>query len=171
MQRSTIAATTAMARSAPQNKCRLTHTGSYRNGSSSVGDSSSRATMSTGLLASWCKQPQISQPSFARLRRMASWSSTSLTSHCQRRNEQKLQKLQHWTRCCYRALDEVQLQSTPQPVVLLQSTPKTMMAMTNRQTINDKVQIQSTLQPVVLLQSTPKTMMAMTNRQTIREKP
>ena len=56
-------------------------------------------------------------------------------------------------------------------MVLLQSTPKTMMAMTNRQTINDKVQIQSTLQPVVLLQSTPKTMMAMTNRQTIREKP
>ena len=31
MQRSTIAATTAMARSALQNKCRLTHTGSYRN--------------------------------------------------------------------------------------------------------------------------------------------
>ena len=31
MQRSTIAATTAMAHSALQNKCRLTHTGSYRN--------------------------------------------------------------------------------------------------------------------------------------------
>ena len=31
MQRSTIAATTAMANSALQNKCRLTHTSSYRN--------------------------------------------------------------------------------------------------------------------------------------------
>ena len=46
-----------------------------------------------------------------------------------------------------------------------------MMAMANKQTINDEVQIQSTLQPVVLKQSTPETMMAMSNNQTIKETP
>ena len=69
---------------------RRTPTGSYKNGSSSDGDCISGATQPRAPLASLCKQPQILQPSSAHSRRMASWSSTSLISHCQRRNEQTL---------------------------------------------------------------------------------